>query len=59
MSRLVFGWLTALISGMPLRLGYLLARLLSEVHFRFFPSRRDEPGRAAARLASACASCVA
>jgi KDO2-lipid IV(A) lauroyltransferase len=50
MSRLVFGWLTALISGMPLRLGYLLARLLSEVHFRFFPSRRHA---ALANLAAA------
>lgn len=40
MSRLVYGWLTALISGMPAWLGYLFADLLTEVHFRFFPSRR-------------------
>ena len=40
MSRLVFGMLTALIAGMPLRLGYVLARMLTEVHFRLFPSRR-------------------
>jgi KDO2-lipid IV(A) lauroyltransferase len=40
MSRLVFGWLTALIAGMPLRLGYLMARMLTEAHFRLFPSRR-------------------
>jgi KDO2-lipid IV(A) lauroyltransferase len=40
MSRLVFGWLTALMAGMPLRLGYLLARLLTEAHFRLFPARR-------------------
>ncbi len=40
MSRLVFGWLTALIAGMPLRLGYLMAGMLTEAHFRLFPSRR-------------------
>jgi lauroyl/myristoyl acyltransferase len=40
MSRLVFGWLTALMAGTPLGLGYLLARLLTEAHFRLFPSRR-------------------
>jgi KDO2-lipid IV(A) lauroyltransferase len=40
MSRLVYGWLTALIAGMPLALGYALADLLTEVHFRFFPARR-------------------
>jgi KDO2-lipid IV(A) lauroyltransferase len=40
MSRLVFGWLTSLVAGMPLRLGYLLANLLAEAHFRFFPDRR-------------------
>ncbi|HEY6865770.1 MAG TPA: hypothetical protein VI792_00840 [Candidatus Eisenbacteria bacterium] len=40
MSRLVFGWLTALIAGMPLRLGYGLAAMLAEAHFRLFPSRR-------------------
>lgn len=40
MSRIVYGWLTALISGMPAWLGYFLADLLAEVHFRFFPARR-------------------
>ncbi len=40
MSRLIYGWLTALVAGMPLRLGYALADLLTEVHFRMFPSRR-------------------
>jgi lauroyl/myristoyl acyltransferase len=40
MSRLVFGWLTAIIAGMPVGLGYLLADALTEVHYRFFPARR-------------------
>jgi KDO2-lipid IV(A) lauroyltransferase len=40
MSRLVYGWLTALIAGMPPWLGYLLADLLTEAHFRLFPARR-------------------
>ncbi len=40
MSRLVFGWISALIAGMPLSLGYLLARMLTEAHLRLFPSRR-------------------
>ncbi len=40
MSRLVFGWLTAIIAGMPAWLGYLLADLLADAHFRFFPARR-------------------
>ena len=40
MSRLVYGWLTALVAGMPLRLGYALADLLTEIHFRCFPARR-------------------
>lgn len=40
MSRLVFGWLTALISGLPVGLGYLIADALTEVHYRFFPERR-------------------
>lgn len=48
MSRLVYGWLTALISGMPAWLGYLLADLFTELHFRFFPARRHA---AAANLA--------
>ena len=40
MSRLVFGWLTALVAGMPLGLGYFLADAFTEVHFRLFPARR-------------------
>jgi len=40
MSRLVYGWLTGIVASLPLRLGYFVARLLSEIHFRFFPSRR-------------------
>jgi len=40
MSRLVFGWLTTFIAGLPLGAGYWIADLLAEVHFRFFPSRR-------------------
>jgi lauroyl/myristoyl acyltransferase len=40
MSRLVYGWLTALISGMPVWLGYVLADALTELHYRFFPARR-------------------
>jgi len=40
MSRLVFGWLTTFIASLPLRVGYALADLFAEVHFRFFPSRR-------------------
>jgi len=40
MSRLVFGWLTGLVSGLPLRLGYGLAHLFTELHFRCFPARR-------------------
>ncbi len=40
MSRLVFGWLTALVAGMPLGFGYALADLLTEAHFRCFPARR-------------------
>src|SRR5262245_173110 len=40
MSRLVFGWLTSWVAGMPLGLGYFLADALTEVHFRFFPARR-------------------
>jgi KDO2-lipid IV(A) lauroyltransferase len=40
MSRLVFGWLTALIAGMPTSLGYLLADLLTGVHWHLFPARR-------------------
>ncbi len=40
MSRLVFGWLTALIAGLPMRLGYLLADLFAGLHWHGFPSRR-------------------
>ena len=40
MSRLVFGWLTAFISSLPLGVGYALADLFAELHFRLFPSRR-------------------
>ncbi len=40
MSRLVYGWLTAIIAGMPVRLGYLIADALTELHYRFFPARR-------------------
>ena len=40
MSRLVYGWLTGLIAALPLRVGYALAHLLTELHFRAFPGRR-------------------
>jgi KDO2-lipid IV(A) lauroyltransferase len=40
MSRLIYGWLTSLTASLPLWLGYLLADLLTEAHFRLFPSRR-------------------
>jgi KDO2-lipid IV(A) lauroyltransferase len=40
MSRLVYGWLTALIAGMPVWLGYLIADAATELHYRFFPARR-------------------
>ena len=50
MSRLVYGWLTALVAGMPLGFGYALADLLTEAHFRLFPSRRHA---ALANLAAA------
>ncbi|HTM56906.1 MAG TPA: lysophospholipid acyltransferase family protein [Candidatus Udaeobacter sp.] len=40
MSRLIFGWLTALMASLPLWLGYSLASLFTEVHFRLFPGRR-------------------
>jgi phosphatidylinositol dimannoside acyltransferase len=40
MSRLVFGWLTAFIAGLPLGLGYFLADAFTEAHFRLFPARR-------------------
>lgn len=40
MPRLVYGWLTALVSSLPIWLGYLLADLLTEAHLRLFPARR-------------------
>src|SRR5689334_17843747 len=40
MSRLVFGWLTAIIAGTPAWLGYRLADWATEIHYRFFPARR-------------------
>ena len=40
MSRLVYGWLTALVASLPLGLGYFIADLCTEAHFRLFPSRR-------------------
>jgi KDO2-lipid IV(A) lauroyltransferase len=40
MSRLVYGWLTAIMASLPLGLGYFLADLCTEAHFRLFPSRR-------------------
>ncbi|HYM81497.1 MAG TPA: lysophospholipid acyltransferase family protein [Candidatus Limnocylindria bacterium] len=40
MSRLIFGWLTGLAASLPLWLGYALADLATEFHFRLFPSRR-------------------
>jgi KDO2-lipid IV(A) lauroyltransferase len=49
MSRLVYGWLTAIAAALPLRLGYSLAWLLTEVHYRAFPARRHA---ALANLAS-------
>ena len=40
MSRLLYGWLTSLTASLPLWLGYGLADLGAEIHFRLFPSRR-------------------
>ncbi len=40
MARLLYGWLTALIAALPLPVGYAIADLLTEVHFRGFPARR-------------------
>jgi lauroyl/myristoyl acyltransferase len=36
----LYGWLTGLVAGMPLALGYALGRLLTDLHLRLFPSRR-------------------
>ncbi len=40
MSRLIFGWLTSLIAGLPARLGYALADLATWLHWIAFPARR-------------------
>ena len=40
MSRLVYGWLTGLMASLSPRIGYLIADLLTGVHYRLFPSRR-------------------
>ena len=40
MARLVYGWLMAIMAGVPPRLGYFLADALTEVHVRLFPARR-------------------
>jgi KDO2-lipid IV(A) lauroyltransferase len=40
MSRLVYGWLTTIIAGMPVRLGYLFADALTALHYWCFPERR-------------------
>ena len=40
MSRLIFGWLTALIASLPPWLGYALADLATGVHWMAFPGRR-------------------
>jgi len=49
MSRLVYGWLTALVAALPLRLGYGLAAALAGLHYAAFPARRHA---ALANLAS-------
>lgn len=49
MSRLIYGWLTGFISSLPLKLGYGLASLFTEAHYRLFPARRHA---AAANLAT-------
>ena len=40
MARLVYGWITGFVASLPLPIGYALAGLLTELHFRLFPSRR-------------------
>ena len=40
MARILYGWLTAIMASLPLALGYALADLCTEVHYRAFPSRR-------------------
>lgn len=49
MSRLVYGWLTALVAALPLKLGYGLAGLFGGLHYAAFPARRHA---ALANLAS-------
>jgi KDO2-lipid IV(A) lauroyltransferase len=40
MSRIVYGWLTAVMASLPHPIGYALADFATELHFRLFPSRR-------------------
>ena len=40
MSRLIYGWWTGMMAGLPLGLGYALASAFTELHFRLFPARR-------------------
>ena len=40
MSRLIYGWWTGLVASLPLWLGYWLAEVFAEAHYRLFPSRR-------------------
>ena len=40
MSRLIYGWLTALMASLPIWLGHGLAEVFAEAHYRLFPSRR-------------------
>lgn len=40
MSRLIYGWLTALMASLPIWFGHGLAELFAEAHYRLFPSRR-------------------
>ena len=40
MSRLIFGWLTSMIAGLPAWLGYGLADLATGFHWLAFPARR-------------------
>ncbi|MFI5372484.1 MAG: lysophospholipid acyltransferase family protein [Candidatus Eisenbacteria bacterium] len=40
MARLLYDWMTALMAGLPAPIGYALADLLTEIHYRAFPARR-------------------
>jgi KDO2-lipid IV(A) lauroyltransferase len=40
MSRLVYGWLTALVAALPMWLGYGVAWALTGLHYAAFPARR-------------------